>query len=227
MKPQAVILLGAPGAGKGTQAREVSHRLGLAHISTGDMLREAVRRRTPRGLIAQEMIDAGGLVPDEIVCGIVEERLSQPDCAQGFILDGFPRTLEQARVLDRLLESSARWEPLALNIRVDRELLIRRAAGRRTCSVCGEIYNVYFKPPKKEGVCDLDGGALIHRSDDNEATIRQRQVAYENQTRPLIDYYRQRPYFHDVDGNVDAEAIGKQLGEFLKAHDHLQVSGRD
>ena len=227
MKPRAVILLGPPGAGKGTQAREVSRRFGIPHISTGDMLREAVRRRTPQGLVAQAMIDAGELVPDEIVCGIVKDRLSDPDCAGGFILDGFPRTLDQARFLDRLLVSSGRWEPLALNIRVDRELLIQRAAGRRTCSVCGEIYNVCFKPPKKEGVCDLDGGALIHRSDDTEETIRQRQVAYENQTRPLIDYYRQRAYFHEIDGNVVPEAITKQLSGFLKDHDHLQVSRGD
>ncbi len=227
MKPRAVILLGAPGAGKGTQAREVSHRLGIPHISTGDMLREAVRRRTPRGLIAQGTIDEGGLVPDEIVCGIVEERLREPECANGFILDGFPRTLEQARFLDRLLGSSGRWEPLVLNIRVDRELLIKRAAGRRTCSVGGEIYNVYFRPPKREGVCDVDGGALIHRSDDNEETIRQRQAAYESQTQPLIDFYRQRAYFHDIDGNADPETITNQVCGFLKDHDHLQVSGRD
>ncbi|HEV2495774.1 MAG TPA: adenylate kinase [Terriglobia bacterium] len=227
MKPRAVILLGAPGAGKGTQARQTAQRFGIPHISTGDMLREAVKRGTPAGRAAQGLIDAGGLVPDEVVYGIVEERLSLPDCANGFILDGFPRTLAQARFLDRLLETRGRWEPLALNIQVDRELLIKRAAGRRTCSVCGEIYNVYFKPPKKEGVCDLDGGALIHRSDDNEETIRQRQVAYEKQTQPLIDYYRQRPYFHDVDGNAEPEAISRQIWGFIEDHDHLQVSGGD
>lgn len=227
MKSRAVILLGAPGAGKGTQAREVSHRLGIPHISTGDMLREAVKGQTPQGQAAQSMIDAGGLVSDEIVCGIVEERLRRADCAQGYILDGFPRTLVQARFLDRFLQSSGKWEPLALNIRVDRELLIRRAAGRRTCSVCGEIYSVYFRPPRRDGVCDLDGGELIHRSDDYEETIRQRQVAYENQTRPLIDYYRERDYFRDVDGNAEPQAITSQLCDFLEDHDHLQVSRRD
>ena len=117
------------------------------------------------------------------------------------------------------------WCPLLLNIRVDRELLIKRAAGRRTCSVCGEIYNVYFKPPKKEGICDLDGGALIHRSDDNEETIRQRQAAYESQTKPLIDYYRQRDFYHEVDGDAEPEAITRELCRFLKGHDHLQVPG--
>ncbi|PYU97666.1 MAG: adenylate kinase, partial [Acidobacteria bacterium] len=160
-----------------------------------------------------------------IVCSIVEARVEEPDCRGGFILDGFPRTLGQARFLDRLLEADGRWCPLLLNIRVDRELLIKRAAGRRTCSVCGEIYNVYFKPPKKEGICDLDGGALIHRSDDNEETIRQRQAAYESQTRPLIDYYRQRDVFHEVDGNVEPEAITDAICRFLKGHDHLQVPG--
>ena len=227
MKSRAVILLGAPGAGKGTQAREVSQRLGIPHISTGDMLREAVQRQTARGLAAQSMIDAGGLVSDEIVCGIVEERLREPDCVNGYILDGFPRTLVQARFLDRLLQSSGKWQPLALNIQVDRELLIKRAAGRRTCPKCGEIYNVYFRPPKREGICDLDGSVLIHRADDNEETIRQRQEAYESQTQPLIDYYRQRGYCRHVDGNLELSAITSQLFRFLSDHDHLQVSGRD
>ena len=223
--PRGVILLGEPGAGKGTQAREVSRRLGIPHISTGDMLRAAVKKRTPEGLRAQSVIDQGQLVTDDVVCSIVEARVQAPDCRDGFILDGFPRTLRQAKFLDHLLEADGRWCPLVLNIRVDRELLIKRAAGRRTCSVCGEIYNVYFKPPKKEGICDLDGGALIHRSDDNEETIRQRQAAYESQTRPLIDYYRQRDVFHEVDGNVEPEAITDAICRFLKGHDHLQVPG--
>ena len=225
MRPRAVILLGEPGAGKGTQAREVSHQLGIPHISTGDMLRDAVKKRTPQGLKAQSVIDQGQLVTDDVVCSIVEARVQAPDCRDGFILDGFPRTLRQAKFLDHLLEADGRWCPLVLNIRVDRELLIKRAAGRRTCSVCGEIYNVYFKPPKKEGICDLDGGVLIHRSDDNEETIRQRQAAYESQTKPLIDYYRQRDFYHEVDGDAEPEAITRELCRFLKGHDHLQVPG--
>ena len=227
MMSRAVILLGAPGAGKGTQALEISQRLGIPHISTGDMLRDAVKRQTARGLAAQGMIDAGGLVSDEIVCGIVEERLREPDCANGYILDGFPRTLVQARFLDGLLQSNGKWQPLALNIHVDRESLIKRAAGRRTCPECGRIYNVYFRPPKREGVCDVDGSALIHRADDNEETIRQRQEAYERQTQPLIDYYRQRNYCRDVDGDRELSAVTSQLYELLNDHDHLQVSGRD
>jgi len=223
--PRGVILLGEPGAGKGTQAREVSRRLGIPHISTGDMLRAAVKKRTPEGLRAQSVIDQGQLVPDEIVCSIVEARVEEPDCRGGFILDGFPRTLGQARFLDRLLEADGRWCPLLLNIRVDRELLIKRAAGRRTCSVCGEIYNVYFKPPKKEGNCDLNAGALLACSNDKEETIRQKQCAYETQRRPLIDYYRQRDVFHEVDGNVEREAITAAICRILKGHDHLQVPG--
>jgi adenylate kinase len=225
MRPRAVILLGEPGAGKGTQAREVSQRLGIPHISTGDMLRDAVKRRTPQGLAAQGIIDRGQLVPDEVVCGIVEERVQAPDCQNGFVLDGFPRTLSQARFLDRLLEAEHRWSPLVLNIRVDPEELVKRAAGRRTCPVCGAIYNVYFRPPKREGICDLDGARLIHRSDDNEATIRQRQANYEKQTRPLIEYYRPHDFFHEVDGNSGPEAITRQLCRFLKDYDHLQVPG--
>jgi len=178
------------------------------------MLRDAVKKRTPEGLRAQSVIDQGQLVPDEIVCSIVEARVQEPDCRGGFILDGFPRTLAQARFLDRLLAADGRWCPLVLNIRVDRELLIKRAAGRRTCSVCGEIYNVYFKPPKEEGICDLDGGALIHRSDDNEETIRQRQAAYESQTKPLIDYYDGRSLLRRFDGSRTPSEV----------HDHIRAT---
>lgn len=227
MKARAVILLGAPGAGKGTQAREVSQRLGIPHISTGDMLRDAVKRRTPQGLAAQSLIDAGALVSDEIVCGIVEERLREADCANGYILDGFPRTLAQARFLDGLLQSNGKLEPLALNIHVDPEVLVKRAAGRRTCPKCGRIYNLYFRPAQREGFCDADGSPLIHRGDDKEETIRQRQQAYERQTQPLVDYYRQRDHCREVDGNRELSAITSQLCAFLSDHDHLQVSGRD
>ncbi len=216
MKAHALIFLGAPGAGKGTQARALSRRVSIPQVSTGEILRDAVKNQTVLGQAAKPKMEAGGLVPDEVVCGIVEQRISEPDCQRGFILDGFPRTLGQAQFLDRVLQSNGRWAPLVLNIRVDRELLIERAAGRRTCSVCGEIYNVHFRPPRQEGVCDIDGGPLIHRSDDNEETVRQRQVAYENQTRPLIDYYGQRDYFHDVDGNVAPEAIANELCQFLR-----------
>ncbi len=216
MRAQALIFLGAPGAGKGTQAREVSNEFGMPQISTGDILRDAVKKQTPLGLAAKAKMEAGQLVPDDVVCGIVEERVSEPDCAKGFILDGFPRTIPQAEFVDRMLDSKGRGNPLVLNIRVDRDVLMKRLTGRRTCSVCGEIYNVYFNPPKKEGVCDKDGGKLLHRADDNEETISQRLVAYENQTSPLIEYYRKKNLLHDVEGNKEPEAIAEELGRFLK-----------
>lgn len=216
MKAQALIFLGAPGAGKGTQAREVAKEFGIPQISTGDMLRDAVKRGTELGMAAKKKMEAGELVPDEVVCGIVEERIGQPDCAKGFILDGFPRTLAQAEFVDAMLEKKGRGNPLAVNIRVDEDVLLKRLTGRRTCSVCGEIYNVYFNPPKKEGVCDKDGGKLLHRADDNEATIRQRLVAYNNQTSPLIEYYRKKGLLHDVDGNREADQISSNLIQYLR-----------
>ncbi len=216
MKSEALIFLGAPGAGKGTQAREVSKQFSIPQISTGDILRDAVKKQTPLGRTAKAKMEAGELVPDEVVCGIVEERISEPDCGKGFLLDGFPRTLGQARFVDSMLQAKGRGNPLVLNIRVDHELLLKRLTGRRTCAVCGEIYNVHFNPPKKEGVCDKDGGKLIQRADDNEQTIRQRLVAYENQTSPLIDYYRQKNLLHDVDGNQEPESVAKELCDFLR-----------
>jgi adenylate kinase len=217
MESQALIFLGAPGAGKGTQAREVSKEFGIPQISTGDMLRAARDKGTPLGLAAKAKMEAGQLVPDEVVCGIVAERIAEPDCARGFILDGFPRTIPQAQFVDQTLEKQGRGRPLVINIAVDLDVLMKRLTGRRTCATCGEIYNVYFSPPQKDGVCDKDGGALTQRADDNEATIRERLVAYDNQTRPLIDYYRARGLLHDVEGNRDPETIARELIAFLKS----------
>ncbi len=215
MRSQALIFLGAPGAGKGTQAREVSKHFSIPQISTGDMLREAVRNGTPMGLAAKVKMEAGGLVPDEVVCGIVEERIGQPDCLSGFILDGFPRTIAQAEFVDRMLLAKGRGNPLVIDIKVDQDLLLKRLTGRRTCSLCGEIYNIYFNPPRVEGVCDNDGGKLLQRADDSEETIRQRLVAYEKQTSPLIEYYRAKGLLHEVDGNRKAEVIAEELIGFL------------
>ena len=216
MKAQALIFLGAPGAGKGTQAREVAKAFSIPQISTGDILREAVKKGTPLGLAAKARMEAGQLVPDEVVCGIVEERVGEADCRAGFILDGFPRTIPQAQFVDKMLEAKGRGLPLVINIQVGHDVLMKRLTGRRTCAVCGEIYNVYFSPPKKEGICDKDGGKLLQRADDNEETIRQRLVAYETQTSPLIDYYRQKKLLHDVDGSREPEAIAGELIGFLK-----------
>ena len=217
MKAKALIFLGAPGAGKGTQAREVSKAFSVPQISTGDILREAVKNQTPLGLAAKQKMEAGQLVPDEVVCGIVAERIGQPDCRGGFLLDGFPRTLNQAEFVDRALLERGFGNPLVLNICVDLELLMKRLTGRRTCATCGAIYNVHFSPPKQPDVCDKDGGKLLQRADDNESTSRQRLVAYENQTQPLIDYYRRKGLLHDVDGNAEPEAIAQGLVSYLKA----------
>lgn len=215
MPANALIFLGAPGAGKGTQAREVATHFGIPQISTGDILRDAVKKRTPLGMAAKAKMEAGALVPDEVVCGIVEERIGEADCQKGFILDGFPRTIAQAQFVDRVLQAKGRGRPQVLDIEVDEDLLLKRLTGRRTCSVCGEIYNVHFSPPKGEGICDKDGGKLLYRADDNEATIRQRLEAYHRQTSPLIEYYRAQGVLHEVDGNKDPETIAKGLLEFL------------
>ena len=215
MKSQALVFLGAPGAGKGTQAREVSKHFSIPQISTGDMLREAVRNGTPLGLAAKVRMEAGELVPDEVVSGIVEERTGRPDCRNGFILDGFPRTIAQAEFVDRMLLAKGRGNALVIDIKVDTDLLFKRLTGRRTCSLCGEIYNIYFNPPQVVGICDNDGGKLLQRADDSEETIRQRLVAYDHQTSPLIDYYRAKGFLHEVDGNRKPELIAAQLIEFL------------
>jgi adenylate kinase len=215
MRAHALIFLGAPGAGKGTQAREVSKHFSIPQISTGDILRDAVKRQTTLGLAAKAKMEAGQLVPDEVVCGIVEERINEPDCQKGFILDGFPRTLAQAQFVDRMLETKGRGRPQVLDIEVDEELLLKRLTGRATCEVCGEIYNIYFSPPKVEGICDKDGGKLLHRADDNEATIRQRLEAYHKQTSPLIQYYQGQGALTAVDGNQGPEEIARGLVELL------------
>jgi adenylate kinase len=215
MRAHALIFLGAPGAGKGTQAREVARHFAIPQVSTGDILREAVKKQTPFGLAAKAKMEAGGLVPDEVVCGIVEERISEPDCQKGFILDGFPRTIAQAQFVERMLQAKGRGRPQVLDIEVDEDLLLKRLTGRRTCSVCGEIYNVHFNPPKAEGICDKDGGRLVYRADDNEQTIRQRLEAYHKQTSPLIEFYRAQGVLREVDGNKEPEAIAKGLLEFL------------
>ena len=215
MRAHAYIFLGAPGAGKGTQAREVAKHFGIPQISTGDMLRDAVKRQTAMGLAAKARMETGDLVPDDVVCGIVQERVGQPDSRNGYILDGFPRTINQARCVDFMLEAEGLGKPLVIDIRVDEDLLLKRLTGRRTCSVCGEIYNINFNPPKVEGICDKDGGKLLQRADDNEETIRQRLEAYHKQTSPLIEYYRVKGVLHELDGNKDPETIAKGLLDFL------------
>lgn len=214
---QILVFLGPPGAGKGTQARVVAKELGIPQISTGDILREAVRERTGLGLAAKAKMDKGELVPDDVICGIVEQRLSKPDCGNGAILDGFPRTIAQAEFLEDTLGKSNLGDPLVLNIHVDTESLVKRLTGRRTCSKCGEIYNIYFNPPRQDGICDKDGGKLTQRADDNEESIRTRLKAYEDETLPLIDYYKRKNLLHQVDGNGEPEAITKRLLSLVKS----------
>ncbi len=211
---RAVIFLGPPGAGKGTQAKQVAQKYGVPHISTGDMFREHVSRGTPLGLRAKAIMERGELVPDDLVLSMVEERISRLDCADGFILDGFPRTLPQAQRLDEIL-GRCKVQPLVVHFVVDQNQLIRRLTGRRTCAICGEIYNIYDHPPKVAGRCDRDGGELVQRPDDREEVIAERLAAYERQTRPLVDYYRGRGVLEDVDGMASPEAVTKDVLELL------------
>ncbi len=212
-----VILLGAPGAGKGTQAKLIMQRYGIPQISTGDILRDNVARGTELGKKAKAFMDKGELVPDQLVCDMVADRLRQADCAQGFILDGFPRTVVQAEWLDALLkdeffEKRYAVPPVVVNFEVGYNQLLCRLTGRRTCPTCGRIYNVNSQPPRVADTCDVDGSKLVTRKDDSEEVIAERLKAYERQTLPLIDYYRRQRRLREVEGDrapdqVTAEAF--------------------
>lgn len=215
--PRAVIFLGPPGAGKGTQAKAVAGRFGLAHISTGDMFRDQMSRNTPLGEQAKKFVQSGGLVPDDVVLGMVGDRISQPDCKNGFVLDGFPRTRPQAEGLADTLRGRHWGNPLVVYFAVDADQLLRRLTGRRTCKVGGEIYNIYDCPPKVPGRCDNDGGELIQRPDDREEVIRERLSQYQAQTRPLVGYYQAGGLLAEVN------AMGSQAEVTDRV---LQVLGR-
>lgn len=205
------VLLGAPGAGKGTQAKMLIEKFKIPQISTGDILRKAVADGTPLGKEAKVIMEQGGLVPDKIVLGLVEERVKQPDCMAGFILDGFPRNTAQAEALDRLLQDMNAPITVALNIDVDRGELMKRLTGRRTCKGCQQMYNIYFTPPKKEGVCDKCGGQLFQRDDDKEETIKKRLDVYDKQTAPLIDYYSKKGIMKTIMGTGSIDEIFKKV----------------
>jgi len=212
---RAVIFLGPPGAGKGTQAKIVARTYGVPHLSTGDMLRDHVSRRTELGNRARPIMERGDLVPDEIVLGMVEERLSRADCRNGFVFDGFPRTLNQAERLALILDGLSFPRPQVIHFVVDREQLFKRMTGRRTCKVGGEIYNIYDGPPRVPGRCDNDGGELEQRADDREEVIAERLAAYDRQTQPLVEYYRRQHLLEDLNGMQGPEAVTRVLLEML------------
>lgn len=206
-----LILLGPPGAGKGTQAKILAKKFEIPQISTGDILRGAVKEQTPMGIKAKGYMDAGALVPDEVVVGIVEERLARPDCASGFILDGFPRTVGQADALKRTLAGMGKTIEHVISITVDKEELLGRITGRRTCRLCGKGYHLLFDPPKRNGACDECGGELFQRDDDKEETMRNRLDVYEKQTAPLIAYYAHESLLRTICGTGSIEDIQQNL----------------
>jgi len=210
-----IVLLGAPGAGKGTQAKKLIEKYGMPQISTGDLLRAAVSAGTPLGKEAKSYMDKGDLVPDSVVLGMVAERLKQDDCKNGYILDGFPRNTAQAESLDKMLASLNMQLTAALSVDVPFEDLMKRLTGRRTCKACGQMYNIYFKAPAKEGVCDKCNGELFQRDDDKEATIKKRLEVYNAQTAPLIDYYGKKGIVKSVSGTGSIDDIFKKVCEAL------------
>ncbi len=207
-----LMIMGPPGAGKGTQAEVLVKELKITHISTGDMFRAAIKEGTDMGKKAKEYMDKGQLVPDEVVVGMVKDRLSQSDCESGFLLDGFPRTLAQAEALSKTIDEMGIKLDGVINIDVPRERLLARLTGRRVCKQCGASYHVMFNPPQKDGVCNSCGGELYQRSDDNEETVNNRLDVYEAQTQPLIDYYKEKGLLLNVNGD---QAIDKVLAEIL------------
>ena len=210
-----IVLIGAPGGGKGTQAKLLVEKYGIPQISTGDLLREAVAAGTPLGMRAKAAMEAGQLVSDDIVLGMIRERLSKPDAQKGFILDGFPRNIPQAESLDKLLAGMGQPLQVGLLIDVDFNILMQRLTGRRTCGQCGAIFNVHTSPPRLEGRCDKCGGELTQRADDNEATVSQRLKVYEAQTAPLIEYYRRHGILRTVQGVGEIEDIFAAIQRIL------------
>jgi adenylate kinase len=211
-----IILLGPPGAGKGTQAKKLTQAFAIPQISTGDMLRAAIKNGTALGTKAKAFMDAGGLVPDEVVIGIVKERLAEPDCGKGFILDGFPRTIPQAEALDRVTKELRKEIRFVLSLEVDQNDLMERLCGRRTCTGCGAMYHVKFNPPKSEGKCDKCATALIQRDDDKEETITNRLANYNKATAPLLDYYRNTGKIRSVMASGEIDAIYAGIVKILR-----------
>lgn len=212
-----LILLGPPGAGKGTQAKMLTEQFSIPQISTGDILRAAVKDGTAMGLKAKEYMDAGGLVPDEVVVGIVRDRLQEADCVNGFILDGFPRTVPQADALQSSLQEMNKELDRVVSLEVDAEALVVRLTGRRTCKDCGRGYHISFDPSRQAGVCDACGGVLVQRDDDQEETIRKRLQVYADQTSPLISYYRDAGVLLELDGMQPIPEVQEKMLSLLQA----------
>ncbi|MDR3617652.1 MAG: adenylate kinase [Candidatus Obscuribacterales bacterium] len=213
-----ILFLGAPGSGKGTQCKKLADKTGLLHLSSGDMLREATAKGTEAGQLAKGFMDKGQLVPDDVLIKMFEEKLSSPECAKGFILDGFPRNLAQAKSLDALLEKLRSQLNAVINLQIDDHLLTERITGRRVCSnkTCNAVYHMTFAPPAQEGRCDLCGSALYQRSDDKEELVKERLSAYHSQTEPLIDFYDAKLLLRTVDAQGKAEVI---FADILKTLD--------
>ena len=210
-----IVLMGLPGAGKGTQAEKIVEKYGIPHISTGDMFRAAIKDGTELGLKAKSFMDNGDLVPDEVTIGIVRERLSKEDCEKGFLLDGFPRTVAQAEALENILADLGKKMNYVININVDKDILMERLTGRRICKECGATYHLVFNPPTEEGVCDRCGGELYQRADDNEETVQNRLDVNIKQTQPLLAYYEDKGYLKNIDGQQDIHRVFDDIDELL------------
>ncbi|MDR6120698.1 adenylate kinase [Bacillus sp. SLBN-46] len=210
-----LVLMGLPGAGKGTQAERIVEKYGIPHISTGDMFRAAMKEGTELGLQAKSFMDKGELVPDEVTIGIVRERLSKDDCQKGFLLDGFPRTVPQAEALENLLADLDKKIDYVINIDVDKSILMDRLTGRRICKDCGSTYHLVFNPPAKEGVCDRCGGELYQRADDNAETVQNRLDVNIKQSAPLLAFYEDKGYLRTIDGQQDINKVLIDIEELL------------
>ncbi|MCE2510663.1 MAG: adenylate kinase [Alphaproteobacteria bacterium] len=212
-----LVLLGPPGAGKGTQAARIQEAHGLVHLSTGDMLRAAIASGSDLGNQVKEIVESGALVPDDIIIRMIEERIAAPDCAKGFILDGFPRTVRQAEALDSMLEKKSLKIDHVVELKVDDAALVKRISGRFSCAACGAGYHDAFKQPKTEGVCDACGGKeFSRRKDDNPETVKARLEAYHAQTAPILPYYREREVLRTVDGMADFDGVTAQIAAALQ-----------
>lgn len=212
-----LLIMGRPGAGKGTQAVNIKEYYKIPHISTGDMFRAAIKNETKLGLLAKSYMDKGGLVPDEVTIGIVEERLLEDDCKNGFLLDGFPRTINQAIALDSFLTKNGVKLDAVLDVNVKPEILVRRMVGRRVCKTCGATFHVEFNAPKVDGICDNCGSQLIQRADDTEATAKNRLEVYDNNTAPLLEYYKKQNILKTVDGDQPLDKVFDDIKAVLGA----------